>query len=114
MPREILEEYKKEYNMKTSEEVFDFQKPAEHQCSNIDKLIKMSRSIEKLSDNVQRLDEDELRDVLNDINWDIRDFEGELESIRKAIEDVRKWGTEWKDLVKYMIQKFEIEIDTLI
>ncbi|MEM4994961.1 hypothetical protein WKH56_20565 [Priestia sp. SB1] len=111
-----MDQLKKDLEVKTTEELFLIPEPSEHQCSRIDKLVKKSRSIEKSSkfiafdyneNELESLQEGftEACNTLHDIQYEISDFEDELEAFRKAIEEAREWGEAWKKLCKRIIEE---------
>ncbi|MFC8686038.1 hypothetical protein [Brevibacillus porteri] len=87
-----IEEAKEKYQVKTSEELFGIASPPEYRCKNIDKIIKTVKTIQKSTDNPRKLDEEELIDLANDINYDLYGIDNDIEDIRKALEEARAWG----------------------
>lgn len=81
-----LEKYKNDNNFNTNEEIFNIIAPAHFQCPNINKII----------------------DKIND-----KYIENDLEGIRQAIKDLRKWGQSWKDIAKYVINNTDININDI-
>lgn len=107
-----IDKLKCERQVTYSEQLFDIPNPPEHQCSNIDNVISAINTIEKLIKRHERFDEDELRSVVSDIEYEISGLEKEVENIRTAIEGVREWGQSWKDKFKKVVNRddFPIEI----
>ena len=99
----------------TSEQLFGIDEPPPYQCSNIDKVIKVIRSIEKLSSQkFDYMDEDDLKSVLGDIEHDLWNLESEVESIRTECENIREWGQAWKDQCKTLVNGSEIDLKNFI
>lgn len=109
-----VEEAKVKYEVKTSEDLFGIIHPPEHQCKNIDKIIKTINGIYKSTDNPRKLEEDDIVDLLNDINYDLYHMDDDIEDIRKALEEVREWGQQWKDKCKEIIERYDLNIEDLI
>lgn len=108
-----IQELKEQHNCETSDDLLDILSPPDYQCGNIDSIFKKVSIIEKLS-NYKHDDEEELKNKLDEINYYIRDFEDELEDLRTAIDDVRRWGQDWKSKAKEMIEKYNVDIDELL
>ena len=104
-----LKELKNEFKCETTEKLFGFPSPPEYQCGNIDALIKKMSEAEKLS-NYRYEDEEELKGKLDDINYIVRYLEDDLEEVRSAIELLREWGQSYKDLLKRVVDKSDIDI----
>lgn len=102
----------------TSENALGISIPPEFQCSNIDQVIKNIGSIEKEVDNARDyLRNEEYDDVqwhLDSANHDLYGLASEVEEIRTAIEEVRAWGQEWKDLAKRLINETDVKIEDFI
>jgi hypothetical protein len=110
----VIEDYKIEHKINRSEDIFDISNPPEYQCKKIDELVDKVKSIHKRSSKYDRMEEDELKDALFDINWESDGLEKEVEELRTAIENVRQWGQEWKDFCKKLIEMKKISIDELV
>ncbi|PLR99542.1 hypothetical protein [Bacillus sp. T33-2] len=99
----MWERLKREGGVETTEEIFDIDIPPEHQCPKIDKVIKTINEVNKQA-NVGRHDEfEDLKDKLKSIEYDISGLDDDVEELREAIESVRKWGQQWKELAKKVI-----------
>lgn len=107
-----ITELKKKYECETTEELLNIELAPDYQCPKIDSLLRDVSAIESLTRH-RHESEEVLKEYLDDINFYISTFEDELESIRAAIEDIRRWGQEWKDKAKRMIEKYEIDIEEL-
>lgn len=107
---------KKEYGAETTEELFGFDAPSEHQCDHINKIIKKCNKIYDYSRYTAMDDEGSMRDKLDDINYDANGFDDEIEELRTAIESVRAWGNEWKNLCKKLMieEKDNINLEKYI
>ena len=101
---------KKQLNIKTSEDLFDFEEQPKEQCPLINEVIS------QLVDNSKEVKDvwQNLRDVegaegyLGDLYWaeyNIRNLESNMEEIRTNIEKLRAWGEEWKDFAKQLVQE---------
>lgn len=103
----IIDELKMKYGL-TSEQLFDIQEPLDYQCSKIDKCKSEYRTMFKDINNAIRLANryDNVEDFASDISsaiWGLD--EDSFEELRTAIEEVRAWGQEWKDLCKKIINE---------
>lgn len=97
---------------KTTEERLGMIIPPSYQCSDIDKLIKVINWAEKyVTQSTKTDDADELRNHLDDIEYEMNGLESDLEDIRKACEELRDWGQGWKDLAKNMADKNNLDLD---
>lgn len=104
---------KKDHRVKNTEELFCIDPVPVHQCPSIDTICQAISNIES-SANVSRYDKRDEEERLSDISWEIRGLERSIEEIRDAVEDVRRWGQEWKDLAKRIIEENNIDINDLI
>lgn len=109
-----IEEVKEKLQVKTSEELFGITSAPEHQCKNIDQIIKTIQSIYKRTDNPRKLDEEALIDLVNDINYELYGCDNDIEDIRKALEQVREWGQQWKDKCKEIIDRYELNVEEIL
>lgn len=103
----IIDELKMKYGL-TSEQLFDIQEPLDYQCNKISKCKNdyqtMFKEIEKSLKLVNRYES--VQDFADDISsavWGLD--EDSFEELRTAIEEVRAWGQEWKDLCKKIINE---------
>ncbi|WP_299831588.1 hypothetical protein [uncultured Metabacillus sp.] len=106
---------KDEYGVGRTEEIFGINDPVEYQCDFITKIKDRVGSIEVEAD-VKRRDEDDLEvlsDKLHSIRYEVYGLEDDIEKIRGAIEDVREWGTQWKELCKKIILDHKIDINEI-
>lgn len=95
----------------TSEEILGFPEPPGHQCSNIDSFIKVADGIAK--DIAMACKSDSLEDMYDhcrDADWNAGDIEGYFEELRTALEDLRNWGQDWKDLAKSLADEHEPDL----
>lgn len=109
-----IEQAKEKVNVRTSEQLFGIPTPPEHQCKNIDKVIKTIKAIHKSTDNPRKMDEDELIELVNDIHYDLHGIDDDIEAIRSALEDVREWGQQWKNKCKEIIDRYELDVEEIV
>ena len=96
--------------IKTSEEKLWLDKPLEHQCPKIDKLVKAAKEVEAGIRHALKCDDiDDMRSNVENADWYAGDIEGGFEELRESIEAVRSWGEQWKELAKDLINKYEPE-----
>lgn len=108
-----IDKYKKEKGASSSEELFNITTPPDYQCPNIDRIIESLKSINKIIKYADKsYDVDELRDYISDIEYEMI-YESDVEDIRRALEEVRYWGQEWKDLAKGLINNNDIDIEDI-
>ncbi len=70
-----------------------YREPVKHTCPDIDNLIKGQNDIMKLIRNYHKIDDiDVLKDILNDIESILYDFEKQLEKLRSSNNELRTWG----------------------
>ena len=95
---------------KTSEEKLGIDKPLEHQCPKIDKLIKAAQGVETgIRDALNCDDFDDMRSNVEDADWYAGDIEVGIEELRESLEAVRSWGEQWKNIAKDLINEYEPE-----
>lgn len=97
---------------KTSEEILNIQKPPEYTCPDIDKIIRAINEAYDIANQAEREchrfgDECGHANIFDDIQYELSGLEDELEKLRKANENLRTWGTEWKDLAKQLLNEYE-------
>lgn len=91
----------------TNEEAFNVSEQPEPTCPMIDSLIKKANEIMRTIAGYNRMNEDELLSVVDDVDMLIRCFEDELNGIRHHVEKIRSWGQEWKDVALDLSEKLE-------
>ena len=69
-------------------------------CPMIDRCLATLKSFNREMRGISRMDEEELRGVLEYIEMDIGNIQYELEEIRGNAEMIRSWGQEWKEYAK--------------
>lgn len=113
-----INKIKTEFKIDTSEELFDIQKQPAEQCPVIDEVIKElrdnSQNIKYVYDNLKNVEEAE--NYLSELDWaeyNIRNLESNMETIRMNVTNVRLWGQEWKDLAKQLIDERNNFIDLI-
>lgn len=102
-----LDTLKKDYNKRTTEDLFMITKPADYQCGSIDEIINAVDYAEKYLDKAKGCDEDsikELLDYIQDVEYELRGVVDYLEEVRMAVDSVRSWGQDWKNLAKEIIE----------
>jgi flagellin-specific chaperone FliS len=99
-----------ETKQKTSEQNLGLVEPPTHQCPDIDKLIKIIRSVVKTSNSTKGMDVDDFISAMDDIDRELWDFESDLEKIRSACEALREWGQAWKDLCKNVADETNVDL----
>ncbi|PAD70598.1 hypothetical protein CHH83_02005 [Bacillus sp. 7586-K] len=104
---------KDEYGVGRTEELFGINDPVEYQCSFIDEVIKTVKSIQKDLNYFKYDEKEELMERLDSISWDIRGLDDDINEIRSALEEVREWGNQWKDLCKRIILKHNLDISEI-
>ena len=92
----------------TSEQRLGWSAVPAHQCPDIDYVVKAINSCEKMLRKHNRLDEDELRSLCDDIEYELSGLVNRIGDIRTACDGIRTWGQSWKDLCK------EIAIDNTV
>ena len=94
----------------TSEEKLGIDKPLEHQCPSIDKMVKAAKEVESAISFALKCDDiDDMRSEVENADWYIGDLETGFEDLRTAIEYVRSWGEQWKEIAKDLINEYEPE-----
>lgn len=104
---------KEEYSCRTTEEIFNLNDPVEYQCKFIDEVVKTIKGMQKELKYSKQEDEDGLRDIVDSVSWDIGHLDDEVNQIRSAIEEVREWGNQWKELCKRIILEHGLNIDEI-
>ncbi|TCJ00006.1 hypothetical protein [Cytobacillus praedii] len=104
---------KDEYGVGTTEELFGLNDPVEYQCSFIDEVVKKVKSIQRDMNYYRHDEKEDLIHRLDSISYDIGDLDDEINDIRAALEEVREWGVQWKELCKRLILQFNIEINEI-
>lgn len=108
------ETVKKEYRVKSTEKLFGIEEPPDYQCPAIDKICNTISNISSSAEgNYLGYGNEDEGERLSDIKHEVRGLEDELEDVRAAVEYIRNWGQDWKDLAKQIIEKYEIDIEEL-
>lgn len=100
-------------NSTTSEGRLGFPAPPDHQCPSIDYVIKAIRTCEKYMRRYDRMEEDELKDVMWNVEREMFDLEKKMEEIRSACEGLCEWGLAWKNLCKNAADKRDLDLEDL-
>jgi phosphopantothenate synthetase len=87
----------------TSEEQFGISPQPKETCPMIDEVISYLKKIEQAIYRHEKLEEDELRSVINDVDCWVSGLTDTMESIRENTSSIRDWGNEWKSLAKKII-----------
>ncbi|MCP1159326.1 hypothetical protein [Bacillus infantis] len=104
---------KDEYGVSRTEDLFSLNDPVEYQCSFIDEVVKKVKSIQR-DLNYYRHDEyDDLIHRMDSVAYDVSNLDDEINEIRTAIEEVREWGSQWKELCKKLILEHKINIEDI-
>lgn len=106
---------KDKYQVGHTEELFGLNDPVDYQCDFITDIKNKVGKIEVEAD-VKRRDEEDievLSDKLHYIRHEVYGLEDEVEQIRDRIVEVREWGTQWKELCKKIILKYDIDVTEL-
>lgn len=69
-------------------------------CPDIDKAIKELKNLISMCRHSEKMDEKELRDVVDSVDFELPDIIGFLEGLRTANQEIREWGQGWKDKAK--------------
>lgn len=101
---------KDEHGVGRTEEIFGLNDPVEYQCSFIDEVVKKVKGVQKDCNYYRHDEKEDLIHRLDSIVYDIGNLDDEINEIRSAIEDVREWGNQWKDLCKKIILKYNIDV----
>jgi hypothetical protein len=109
-----IEEFKKENDIKTSEDVFGIDSPVDYQCSNFNSIYKDLERINRSMNYAVR--ENEVDDVIyhvKDAMDDIGDIEKKIAHVHEKIEELREWGEQWKKLCKQALES-EVTLEDYI
>ena len=87
-----------------SEELYGIRNQPVDTCPLINELQAEAKNIERKMYNYEKMDEQELKDIL----WSVSNFLGDItggrnsliERIRDNASNIRAWGQEWKDYAK--------------
>lgn len=110
-------ELKNEHNCKTTEDLLGLRHAPEFQCPNIKSIVKTATDVHSTSQlprNWDSGDVDILADKLSSISYDSSDLEDRVNEVWEAVEELRTWGDDWKNLAKHIIIKYNINVEELI
>lgn len=94
--------------MSTSEDKLRISKQPEVMCSKIDEYIKnIDRISSDISFALKSEDMDEIKNLCESADWDLSGVNIQFENLRCALEEVRSWGQQWKDVAKNLIEFHE-------
>lgn len=95
----------------TSEEYLKLPKQPKESCPIIDLFIKTALEINRdLKDILSNYDDTlfvDIKNVVNDVEWNTRNLESNFEELRDQCIALRDWGQSWKDLAKELLEKYE-------
>ncbi len=92
----------------TSEDILGFIAPPRHQCGNIDKYIRSANDTARSISLACKSDDlEEVKGHCSDADWDAGNIEEHFEKLRIALDEVRCWGQQWKELAKELIEEYE-------
>lgn len=99
----------------TSEDLFGIENPPEFQCDKVDYIVDViEKALDEINDAqsyMKNEEYDEANECISDIEYYISGNEDKMEDLRVAIESLREWGQQWKDLAKEMINDQDNVID---
>ena len=103
-----IEELKKQYDGSRTEEIFGLHDPVEFQCPKFDDLYSdiksMSNSVRGALRAIKNDDIDYIESNVDDLEWTIDRLEDKVSDIHGNLEELRKWGDEWKSLAKEALE----------
>ena len=109
---DIIEQYKLEHDIKTSEDLFNITSPPENQCPVIDSIISnIDRALRECTDGEKYDDIEDVKDVLESIEYELSGLEWDINGVRDNIIELRDWGQQWKNLAKELICKYLKDIE---
>lgn len=116
--KNTIQQYKNNHNLCHTEDIFGITHAAEHQCSNVDSLVKQSNDIgywlDKADHALHWEEYKELEHHLKDIEYHNNGTEEAAEELREAIEKTREWGQQWKTLALEIMEKYEIPVEEIL
>ena len=84
--------------------------PHDYQCTFIDSMIIDSKEAIKFQTQaVVAMEKQTIIQANKESLRRIERFPDKLEDFRTAIEDVREWGNQWKNLAELLLEKYEPE-----
>lgn len=88
-----------------------YREPIKHTCPDIDKLVKGIDEINKMLRGYEKLNEaDDLKDLINNIENTLWDFDTKLEELRRSNDTLRDWGISEAE----QVDKLEEELSKVI
>jgi len=114
-----LDDIKLKLGVSISEELFDFDKPPDYQCPNIDGILRnISYAQRELSTAKHQEDIETIIEYIEKAENDLYNLDYDLEDLREVIINIRGWGESWKKLAKSLLEDrddlfeyFELEDD---
>lgn len=89
----------------TSEQINGIVEQPEPTCPDIDKAIKELDNLISMCRHSEKMDEKELRNVVESVDWELPSIIGIFEELRRANQAIREWGQEWKDKAKELSER---------
>lgn len=119
---ERIQDYIVKVKATNSEDLLDITSQPDNLCPKIDAIKEsifsaVRNSLGYCKDIKQTEEIQDAYSLSDDIVWEIEniDYNKELESLRKEIEQLRSWGNDWKNLAKKLIEsKDKVAIEDLL
>jgi len=100
-----LDDIKMKLGVSLSEELFDFDKPPDYQCPNIDGILRnISYAQRELTTAKHQDDIETIIEYIEKAENDLYNLDYDLEDLRHAIINIRGWGESWKKLAKSLLE----------
>lgn len=100
-----LDGIKMKLGVSISEELFDFDKPPDYQCPNIDGILRnISYTQRELSTAKHQEDIESIIEYIEKAENDLYNLDYDLEDLREVIINIRGWGESWKKLAKSLLE----------
>ena len=113
-----IEGLKIKQGYETSENLFNISSPVDHICDKFTNIKEsFNRNIRYCNDAFREFkneDYDSARSLVEDVLYDISEYEDILDEIHDTLGEVRVWGQDWKDLCKRIIEENNIDLDKYI
>lgn len=88
----------------TSEAILGIVEQPEPTCPDIDKAIKELDNLISMCRHSEKMDENELRSVVESVDWELPSIIEAFEELRRANQSIREWGQEWKEKAKELLE----------
>jgi len=111
--KETIEDLKRSFDLKHSEELFGIIEEIPFQCPRIDEFISDLDKFEEHLDKLSSLTDHNENDInvpyiereTNILHAYLPAIKTQFEELRKSYENLRQWGDEWKSLAKKLFDK---------